>query len=263
MKRRICIIIKTKKPGVEITAKRAKQYFLKRNYQVFTRLNKSTMKKGLNWILVLSGDGGMLNMANKVAIYGIPLIGVNFGHKGYLCQIPRNKLIKGLGALNSENFSIKPYTRIKAKILRYGKLIKKIDALNEIVVGGINRAVWLGLKIRHENKKKTAIIVGDGIIFSTQIGSTAYNIYSGGPLLLTDVFSVVACNALFESDYFLPNTRAFVIPTSAHFQVKALRGGQHLPYVVADGQRDYRLHTNDKVIITRSSLVTKLIELKK
>lgn len=262
MGKRICILTKTTKPGAEVTAKRTRQYFLKRNYQVFTRLNKATLKKGLEWILVLGGDGGMLSVANQVAVYKIPLIGVNFGYKGYLCQIARDKLIKGLGTLNSENFSVKSYTRIRAGVIQQNRLIKEVDALNEIVIGGINRAVWLELVISHGHKKKSAKVVGDGVIFATQIGSTAYNIYSGGPILLTDVFSVVACNSLFESDYFLPNTKAFVIPTSARFRIKALRGGQHLPYVVADGQRDYRLRKGDKVIVTRSALSTKLIELK-
>lgn len=261
--KRICILTKTAKPGSEITAKRTKQYFLKRNYQVFTRLSKATFKKGLDWILVLGGDGAMLNVANQVAAYNIPLIGVNFGYKGYVCQIDKNKLIKGLGALNSENFSVKSYTRIKATVIQKNELVKEVDALNEIVVGGINRAVWLKLKISQGNKRKSATVIGDGIIFATQIGSTAYNIYAGGPVLLTDVFSVVSCNALFESDYFLPNTRAFVIPSSARFEVRTLRGGKNLPYVVADGQRDYRLRRGDKVIINRSSLVTKFIELKR
>ncbi len=259
--KRICILIQTTKPGIKTTAQKIKSYFRQRNYRVFTKLNQLILKKGLSWIMVLGGDGAMLHVANQVADYSIPLIGVNFGYKGYLYQIARENLIKGLGALNSENFLVNSYTRIKAVVMRNSRIIKEIDALNEIVVGGINRAVWLKLKISHGKQRKSAKVVGDGIIFATQIGSTAYNIYAGGPILLTDVFSVVACNALFESDYFLPNTRAFVIPTSARFEVRTLRGGQHLPYVVADGQRDYRLQKGDKVIITRSPMVTKLIRL--
>ena len=261
--KRICILIKTTKPGFKDTVKKVEKYFVKRNYQIFTKLNKTILKKGLAWILILGGDGSVLHVANQVAKYNIPLIGVNFGYKGYLCQINRDELHKGLGALNSKNYSIKSHTRIRVRVLRQAKIVKEVDALNEIVIGGINRAVWLKLKISHGTNRKMATVIGDGIIFSTQIGSTAYNIYAGGPVLLADVFSVVASNALFDSDYFLPNTRAFVIPTSARFEIKPLRGGQRLPYIVADGQRDYHLQKGDKIIITRSQLVTKLIELKK
>jgi len=259
--KKIAILTKTAKPEAKTTAEKVKKYFLRRKYQVFTRLTPAVLKKGLGWIMVLGGDGAVLHVANQVASYNTPLIGVNFGHKGYLCQVKKDRLSKTLGALNSENFSVNSYTRIQAVILRKKKAVKKIAALNEIVVGGINRAVWLELKISQGKKRKSAKVIGDGIIFATQIGSTAYNIYAGGPILLADVFSVVACNAWFDSDYFLSNTKAFVIPTSARFEVRTLRGGINLPYVVADGQRDYRLQKGDKVVITRSPIVTKLIEL--
>jgi len=259
--KKIAILLKTKKPGAEQTFGKINKYFTKRNYQIYTKLNRSILKRGLDWLLVLGGDGAMLHTANQVATANIPLIGVNFGYKGYLCQIKLDNLISDLGKLNNGDYQINSYTRIKAQIIRGTKIIKEIDALNEIVVGGINRAVWLKLKVKHDNQEKSATVIGDGIIFSTQIGSTAYNLYAGGPILLNDIFSVVACNALFESDYFLPNTKAFVIPTSAVFEVKALRADQHLPYVVADGQRDYRLRKGDKIIISKSSQVTKLIKL--
>ena len=260
--RKICILTKTKKPGVIGAMAQAQKFFVKRNYQVFTKLNRTILKNGLDWIIVLGGDGAMLHMANKVAGYGLPLIGVNFGRKGYLCEIAKNEINKGLGKLHSNSFSIIDYTRVRARVFKAKKIIKEIDALNEIVVGGINRMVWLELNIHQNKKKKSAVVIGDGIIFSTQIGSTAYNLWSGGPVLACDVFSVVVCNGLFESDYFLPNTKAFVVPTNTHFEVKTLRGGQHLPYVVADGQRDYRLAKGDKVIVEKSPMVTKLIKLK-
>lgn len=259
--KKICLLAKTKKSGVVGAMAQAQKFFSKRGYQVFTKLNGTILKKGLDWIIILGGDGAMLHMANKVAAYGIPLIGVNFGHKGYLCEIAKDKIRKGLGKLHNASFSITDYTRVRARVVKAKKIVKEIDALNEIVVGGINRMVWLELNIYQNKKKKSAVVIGDGIIFSSQIGSTAYNLWSGGPVLTCDVFSVVACNGLFESDYFLPNTKAFVVPTSARFEVKTLRGGQHLPHVVADGQRDYRLAKGDKVIVEKSPLVTKLIKL--
>ncbi len=260
--KRIAILIKTTKPEAKIIAEKIENYFIrKKDYRIFTKLNQLILKRGLDWIIVLGGDGAMLHVANEVASCEIPLIGVNLGHKGYLCRIKKQDLTKALGSLNSGNFSVNSYTRIKARIIRQKRVIKEIEALNEIVVGGINRAVWLELKISRGSKRELIKVVGDGIILSTQIGSTAYNVYSGGPILMTDVFSVVACNALFESNYFLPNTKAFVIPTSARFQIKTLRGGQHLLYVIADGQKDYKLQKGEEVIVTRSSRITKLIEL--
>lgn len=259
--KKISILLKTTKSGTRKAIEKSKNYFIRRNYQVFTKLNQSILKKGLDWVLVFGGDGAVLHVANEIAAYGIPLIGVNFGYKGYLCEIAKDKINKGLGKLYNGNFSVVDYTRIRAKVVVAKQIVKEIDALNEIMIGGINRMVWTKLNIYQNGKKKSAVVIGDGIIFSTQIGSTAYNLWSGGPVLACDVFSVVACNGLFESDYFLPNTKAFVVPTNTRFEVKALRSGQHLPYVVADGQRDYRMVEGDKVIIEKSPLVTRFIKL--
>jgi NAD+ kinase len=141
--KKICILTKTKKPGVIGAMAQVQKFFVKRNYQVFTKLDRNILKKGLAWIIVLGGDGAMLHMANKVAVYEIPLIGVNFGHKGYLCEIAKDKIRKGLSKLHNASFSITDYTRVRARVFKAKKIVKEIDALNEIVVGGINRMVWL------------------------------------------------------------------------------------------------------------------------
>jgi len=261
--KRIAILLKSKKVGAEKAAKTTIKFFRDRNYQIFTKLNRIILKNGLDFVLIIGGDGTILHIANQIATYNTPLIGVNFGYKGYLCQIAKNNLDKGLRILDRGKYFVKSYTRIMAKVLRENRIVKKIDALNEIVVGGINRMVWLKLKIKQKNQKKSAILIGDGIIFSTRIGSTAYNIYAGGPVLLTDVFSVVAINSLVESNYFLPHTKSFVVPIDTIFEVMSIRGGKNLPYVIADGQKDFRLQTGDKIIVEKSPFTTKLIEIKK
>ena len=85
--KRIAILVKTTKPGVRLIEKRIIDYFQRKNFKIFTKLNRLILAKGLDWIIVLGGDGAMLHTANQAANYGVPLIGLNFGHKGYLCQI--------------------------------------------------------------------------------------------------------------------------------------------------------------------------------
>lgn len=258
----VVVCNKTNKPGARTALNIIQTYLLSKNYQVFTTLNQTALKNKPNYVIVLGGDGAMLHVANKLTKTNIPLIGVNFGHMGYSCQISPTKLLEGLKKIGQNQFSIQSYTRIKAKVINQNKIKKTVDALNEILVGGINRTVWLNLKVKHDKQIKSSVVVGDGLIFATQMGSTAYNLNAGGPILLNDAFSMVASNGLFESNYFLPSTKAFVASTDTIFEVKSLRNGKFLPYVVADGQRDYRLRNGDKVIIIKSSLTTRLIKLK-
>jgi len=245
-----------------MTLNTIQSYFLLKNYQVFTTLNQASLKTKPFCVIVLGGDGAMLQVANKLTKTNIPLIGVNFGHKGYSCQISPTKLLEALKKIEHNQFVIQPYTRIRAKVVNKNKIKRSVDALNEILVDGINRTVWLNLKVKYDKQIKDSMVVGDGLIFATRMGSTAYNLNAGGPILLTDTFSVVASNGLFESNYFLPNTKAFVTSTDTIFEVKSLRLGKFLPYVVADGQRDYRLKNGDKVIASKSQLTTRLIKLK-
>jgi len=262
---RIALILKSNKIEAKEAIKMAKKFLLTKNYKIYTKINKSPLPR-LSWIMVFGGDGAVLNIANMVAAHNIPLIGINFGHRGYLCEINPSEpdaLLNGLKRLIKKQFSIRPCTRIQAKIINKNKIKKQADGLNEIVVGGNNRTAYLKIKVKLGKNTKAAHLVGDGVIFSTRVGSTAYNLYAGGPVLLNNNFSVTMINALIDSQYFLPNTQSFVTPIEASFEVISERNGKFLPYVVVDGQIDYRLKNGDVVIVNRSKLITKLIELKK
>jgi NAD+ kinase len=264
MNKTIGLILKANKIEAKEAFKMAKKFLLDRKYKVFTKISNE-LPKNTEWVMVFGGDGAVLSTANKLAKLNVPLIGVNFGHRGYICDIHpgHDDLVDCLKKLLKKRFIIKPCTRIKFNIISDKKIKKSMDALNDIVVGGITRAVWLNFKIKQGKAIKHAKLVGDGIIFATKVGSTAYNLYAGGPVMLTNQFCVTISNALLDSNYFLPNTKSLVCPVDAIFEVTSQRDKKFLPYVVADGQRDYRLKKNDKVIIGRSKLITKLIELKK
>lgn len=264
MNKTIGLILKSDKIEAKEALKQAKQFLLTKKYKIFTKINNKLPKK-TEWVMVFGGDGAVLNTANKLAKFNIPLIGVNFGHRGYICNIHpvQDDLIACIKKLIKKQFIIKPCTRIQFTIVAAKKVKKHMDALNDIVVGGITRAVWLNFKIKQGKLIKSAKLVGDGLVFATKVGSTAYNLYAGGPVLLTNQFCVTASNALLDSNYFLPNTKSLVCPVETVFEVTSQRDRKFLPYVIADGQRDCRLKKGDKVIIGRSKLTTRLIELKR
>ena len=153
-------------------------------------------------------------------------------------------------------------TRVQAEVFHEDEKVKTISGLNEILIGGISRTVFLKIGAIGKNREFEAKIIGDGIIVSTQVGSTAYSINAGGTVLLTDVFSVVANNGLFESDFLLPNTKSFVTSVKAVFEVSISNPHkQNLPYLVADGQRSYRLKNGDFVVIKKSEKETLFIRI--
>lgn len=246
----------TKKPAMEIA-----EWLKDNDCKVYVNPVKKVLENGLDFVIVIGGDGMILHTADKVADFAIPLIGVNFGRKGYLYDVEYSEVFEKLEKVLRKNFEVKRRTRVQAEIFHKNKIRRTISGLNEILIGGINRTVFLEIRVIGKNKEFEAEVIGDGIIVSTQVGSTAYNINAGGAVLLTDAFSVVANNGLFKSDFLLPNTKSFVTSVEAVFEVRILNPHkQNLPYFVADGQRSYRLEDGNFVVIKKAEKETLLIK---
>jgi len=252
---------KQRKPETEQPAREIVGWLRNNGHKVYINPVKKILESGLDFIVAVGGDGTVLHTADRVADFAIPLVGVNFGRKGYLCDMEYDEVFKKLEKILKGNFKVKK-TRVQAEVFHEDEKVKTISGLNEILIGGISRTVFLKIGAIGKNREFEAKIIGDGIIVSTQVGSTAYSINAGGTVLLTDVFSVVANNGLFESDFLLPNTKSFVTSVKAVFEVSISNPHkQNLPYLVADGQRSYRLKNGDFVVIKKSEKETLFIRI--
>ncbi len=261
--KRIGIVYDHKKPEAEKLALETIAWLKEKGNFVYTKFTPDFIKS-LEFVITFGGDGLVLHTANKVANYRVPLLRVNFGYLGYLTNLEAWEIFDALEKILSGDFRLDERTRIEAEVFYGRKLIKKVDALNEIILGGINRTVSLKMEVAAGNENFFAEVRGDGAIFSTKTGSTAYNINAGGPVLFADAVSVVANNAYFKSNFLLPNTKAFVTSIEANFKVEIInQNKQNLPYLVADGQRNYKLKAGDYAVIKKSQAKTFFMEVKK
>lgn len=237
-----------------------------KGHKVFPGLTIGILEKGLDFIVVAGGDGEILHRADIAAPFRVPLVGINFGHEGFLCEIEREEraLYLKLQKILDGFYRIEERTRIQAEVYNKRELISHIDALNEIVIGGITRTVNIKILVREKQREFTATVKGDGAIFSTETGSTAYAVNAGSSVVLIDALTVVANNALFESSSLPLNTKSFVISTGAEFKVRSLYGHkENLPFVIGDGQRNYKLQPGDSVSIKRSPWKTLFLKIGK
>jgi len=227
--------------------------------------NPDDFYKGIDAVIVYGGDGLLLHTANRIAKFEIPIIGVNYGRVGYLCKIEPITSDSHLMAIydivddiDDNKLMIDNRTRISAEI--NGKYVT--DALNEISIGGINRTVYLRITNKYINELNLKAI-GDGIIFSTRTGSTAYNINAGGSVLLDEnVFSVVANNSIFQSDKLPVNTKSLITSSETTFNINLMnKNKENVPFLVADGQRTIKLDRDDIITIRKSKYSTKFIQL--
>ncbi len=257
MKKIGIIFNEKRKPEAKRPAGEIAKWIGGKGHKAYVNSGDSVLAKGLDFILVVGGDGTILRSADRIAKFSIPLAGVNFGHRGYLCDIEESEIYSKLEKILQGKYKTEERTRICAEVENKGKIIKEIDGLNEILIGGISRTVFLEIEMKDKNKYFTANITGDGVLFATKTGSTGYNINAGGSILFADLFSVVANNAYFESKSLVPNVKSFVTSTNAIFKIKILNDfKENLPFLAADGQRSYRLKKGDSVQIKKSKFKT-------
>lgn len=204
-------------------------------------------------VIAVGGDGTVLYASNLIATYSIPLLGINFGHRGFLCQTDKQNFGSVVPLLLEKRFAVVEKTRILAQIKKRDST-PTLEALNEIAIGGINRTVHLEVRIKSPDRIISTNVVGDGIIISTQTGSTAYNLNAGGPMLLADALCLVANNSYFESEDLLPITKSIISPLETIIEVCDLsHNPANSPFVIADGLNSINLGHEDLITIKKSS----------
>ena len=141
---------------------------------------KNFAAKASDCIVVIGGDGFMLDILRKYEKFKKPFYGINTGNRGFLL----NKFISGdlISKINksSEIFLFPLEAKIKTRNKK-----KKIIAINEVSVFRQSKQTTL-LEIELNKKRRIKELVGDGILVATPAGSTAYNMSARGPILNLD-----------------------------------------------------------------------------
>jgi NAD+ kinase len=146
-----------------------------------TKKIKTTTLKKSNIIIVLGGDGFMLQILKKLYKYKKPFYGVNSGNYGFLMNKFSNKnFLKNL----KTSRSIKIYP-LQMSTKTNSNQVKKSIAINEV---SILRQSKQASSISINSNKKNIIknLISDGVLVSTPAGSTAYNLSAHGPILDLD-----------------------------------------------------------------------------
>ena len=147
---------------------------------VLKKINSYSLQKS-NLIIVIGGDGFMLEILKKFNKYKKPFYGINSGNYGFLMN-KFSKKINYKNLLKARMVSISPlemFVRTKTNSL------KKSIAINEISVLRQSRQT-ASLTILNGKKQIIKNLISDGVLVSTPAGSTAYNLSVYGPILSID-----------------------------------------------------------------------------
>ena len=133
-------------------------------------------------IIVLGGDGTLLQAARDVVHLDIPLLGINLGTLGFLAEVDKNSVYPALDRLLSDDYELEDRMMLEGKIYRGEELIGKDIALNDIVIGREGHLRVIRFK-NYVNDAYMNSYNADGIIISTPTGSTGYSLSAGGPVV--------------------------------------------------------------------------------
>ncbi|MCD8129921.1 MAG: NAD(+)/NADH kinase [Lachnospiraceae bacterium] len=210
-------------------------------------------------ILVIGGDGTMLQAARNSYGMGIPLLGINRGTLGFMTEVDSDHLEDSLEQLITGDYSVEERMMLEGEIERRSGEIISSAALNDIVINraGSLQTVRFDIWLNHQLLRRYN---ADGCIISTPTGSTAYNLSAGGPVIEPTAKAMCMTNIcphnLFNRGVVMSGKQliTLVIPGD--------RQGRDQPVEVAfDGTFKVRLHTGDSIDITEAKSTTRIIRL--
>lgn len=213
----------------------------------------SNIPEDARCIIVLGGDGTMLQAARSVVNRDIPLIGVNLGTLGYLTEIEKSGIDEALTKIINDEYIT------EERMMLYGELNGEHDyALNDIVISRQNTAA-INYNI-FVNDLYLCSYHADGIIISTPTGSTGYNMSAGGPIVEPSgnmiLITPICPHTL--------NSRSLVLSPETKVVVEIGEGRDKMPQrAVAsfDGKAMPLMNTGDKIYIEKSAMTTSILKL--
>ena len=132
-------------------------------------------------VIVLGGDGTLLQAAHDLAGREVPVLGINLGTLGFLAETEVAELSEALPKLVENQYLIEERMKLSVQ-LQGSEEVLFPDALNDVVVtrSGFSRVIHIEVCVNGEMVNEYH---GDGVLISTPTGSTGYNLSAGGPIL--------------------------------------------------------------------------------
>lgn len=209
---------------------------------------------GADLVIVFGGDGSMLATARRLKGKPVPVVGVNLGKFGFLAELTIGELEKVLPDLLSGRLQPRETLMLECTISQAGSKRELGLALNDVIISGAApaRMSQVAVSINHE---EVTSYRGDGVIVATPVGSTAYSLSAGGPILERDLEALVITPICAHS---LSN-RPLVVASSSIIKLRPLRPPAGMN-VTLDGQIFVPIAPGDEVWVSASEHKLHLIE---
>ena len=223
-------------------------YVLKQDEEIIKRypneieiIDKDDIYSSSDLIITLGGDGTLIGVARKCNEFSPPIFGVNMGKLGFITEFSEDEVFTNLTEVFGENFFVKKIGLFKTKISN----AKSSFFINDAVINKSNIRRMFSLSIE-VNGEEISTISGDGLIVASTLGSTAYSLAAGGPIIESLVEAMVLTpicpHGLFH--------RPLVIAENSIVNIKIAPGEEGVALTL-DGQEVIDLTDKSQITIHR------------
>jgi NAD+ kinase len=200
---------------------------------------------GAEIVVAFGGDGTFLRAAELARPFGVAMLGVNFGHVGFLAAAEPDELTSTVAAIVDSQYQVEELATIDAEVWLDGQLLASAWALNEASLERTNRERILEVAVAVDSRPLLRFGC-DGVLCATPTGSTAYAYSAGGPIVWPNVDALIivpnAAHALFA--------RPIVVSPLSEVDIDLLRAGHH-GVLSCDGRRSVDVPAGGRVKVRR------------
>lgn len=206
-------------------------------------LDASTNLKKVDLMVVLGGDGTYLKALHFIQGHSIPLLGINMGSLGFLTENRASDLFAVMKeALEGQLISHElPLLQVTVKDSDGSE--QELMALNDVVIERGKEPHLLNLSLQCDGRLVTET-KADGLIISSPVGSTAYNLAAGGPILHPKVQATVVTAICPHS----LTSRPLIFPHDKSLTFRLL-GEERSAQLTLDGQAHTKIHSQQEISI--------------
>jgi NAD+ kinase len=218
-------------------------------------------------VIVLGGDGSILEVAKRYSENNPLIFGLNMGHVGFLASV-RNEVDfeAGISKLLTGHFHVSKRSMIRTSLIRRGVTLCTTECLNDVFVKSLAGMCELSISIDGTDVQR---VRGTGVLVSTPTGSTAFNLSAHGPIIMP----TIRCMAMTELlDHDIP-TPSVIVDGDQELRIKILSFRKSNTFVLknnnepvdvilsADSADVYPLEVEDEVLVSMSDKTVSIVEL--
>ncbi|HJN94999.1 MAG TPA: NAD(+) kinase [Gammaproteobacteria bacterium] len=215
---------------------------------------REELSKHCDLVIVVGGDGSMLNVAKYVASDRVPVIGINRGNLGFLTDVLPDEIEAKIAEVLAGDYSIEERFLLDVVVHSDGKESALGSALNDVVLHPGKAAQMIEFELFVDDKFVYSQ-ESDGLIVATPTGSTAYALSAGGPIMHPSLNAVVLVPMYPHS----LTSRPIMIDGDSEIRLVVAAKESLQPQLSCDGEVRYTASAGDELLVTKKAVPLQLI----